>query len=213
MFHHLGTLMGAPVITSDGEKRHVRNFLFDDRSWLIRYLVVDAGTWLAPRQVVLPTSKLDLPDWRRKLITARITMAELLSSPDAESVKPVSRQQQLAWNRHFGWPEDNPYWSGPGSTLAPGREFRLQEQDDPHLRRTLDLTSYQVWGDDGCLGVLEGFFVEEGSWHIGYLLVRSRDWVYRDRMISTVHVAGISWGQHRVLLDGVNAAAAQTSHA
>jgi hypothetical protein len=210
MFHDLTGLIGVPVITTDGEKRLVRNFLFDDRTWSIGYLVVDAGTWLAPRQVVVPISALEPPDWRRRLIAARITLTDLLGSPEAETIRPVSRQQQLAWNRHFGWPEGDPYWCGPPS--APGREFSLQGKDDPHLRRALDLTSYQVWEDDDSLGLLGGFFVEEGSWHIGYLLVRSGEWVYRDRMITTRNVESISWGQHRVLLDSAdNGVAARRS--
>jgi hypothetical protein len=205
MFHDLASLIAVPIITSDGEKRQVRNFLFDDRTWFISHLVVEAGTWLAPRQVVVPIAAIDPPDWKRRLITARLTTAEFLSSADAETMRPVSRQQQLAWNAHFGWPEGDRYWCGPPS--AAGREFPQQAQDDPHLRRALDLTSYQVWEDDGSLGVLESFFVEEDSWHIGYLLVRSGEWLYRDRMISTNNVASISWGQQRVLLDGVRALA------
>jgi len=211
MFHDLASLIGIPVLTSDGEKRPVRNFLFDDRTWFIRYLLVDAGTWLAPRQVLIPVAAVEAPDWGRQVIAAHMTLAELANSPDPETMRPVSRQQQLAWNSHFGWPEGEPYWGGPPS--APGKEFALQGQDDPHLRRALDLVSYQIWEEDRSLGWLEGYFVEEGSWHVGYLLVRSGEWVYRDRMISTDAVASISWGQHRILLDSTRSEAARSSQA
>lgn len=211
MFHDLAGLVGIPVLTLDGEKRPVRNFLFDDRTWFLRYLIVDAGTWLAPRQVVISVAAVEAPDWGRRLIPARMTLAELLNSPDPETMRPVSRQQQLAWNRRFGWPEGEPYWGGPPS--APGMEFALHGEDDPHLRRALDLISYQVWEEERSVGLLEGYFLEEGSWHIGYLLVRSGEWVYRDRMITTRAVESISWGKHRVLLDSTHIEAARSPRA
>src|SRR5690242_3378754 len=133
VFHSLATLLEFPLVTSDGERRPIRSFLFDDRSWLIRYLIVDAGRWYAPRRVVIPASEVEVPDWKNKIVPARMTRDQLLSSPGLDSIRPVSRQQQLAWNREFGWPDRDPYWCGPA---AAGRHFRIQGKDDPHLRRT-----------------------------------------------------------------------------
>lgn len=195
MFHSLATLLEFPLLTTDGERRPIRSFLFDDRSWLVRYLIVDAGRWYAPRRVVIPTSEVQVPDWNNRIVPARITLDHLLSNPKAESVRPVSRQQQMAWNREFHWPDRETYWCGPA---ASGREFRVEGKDDPHLRRTDDLATYEIWGKDGCLGMLEGFFLRGGSWHIDYLLIRSGQWTFREKAVSTLQVVSISWAQHRV---------------
>ena len=53
MLHDLNALTGSLVIATDGEIGSIRNFLFDDQSWTIRYLVVDVGGWLSRRAVVL----------------------------------------------------------------------------------------------------------------------------------------------------------------
>lgn len=195
MFHSLATLLEFPLVTTDGEKRPIRSFLFDDRSWLVRYLIVDAGRWYAPRKVVIPTSEVQVPDWSSKIVPARVSLEKLISSPSAQSIRPVSRQQQMAWNREFNWPDRDPYWCG---RAAAGREFRLDGKDDPHLRRTDDLATYEIWGKDGCLGVLEGFYLRAGSWHIDYLLIRSGQWTFREKAVSTLQVVSISWAQHRV---------------
>ena len=42
----LNALVGSPIIATDRETGSIRNFLFDDQSWKIRYLVVDVGSWL-----------------------------------------------------------------------------------------------------------------------------------------------------------------------
>lgn len=202
VFHGLRTLLQIPLVTADGRKSAIRNFLFDDRSWLIRFLLVDAGKWFAPHIVAVPTDAVNPPDWLQMTVTSRLTAAELLTSPDAETIRPVSQQKRLAWMRHFGWREHDLNWCAPSSLHLPCREFDGHTQgDDPHLRRTGDLISYQVWAKNGYLGLLEGFFLKDASWHIGYLLARTGDWIYGEKMIPSSNVISISWGQKRVVLD------------
>lgn len=199
MFHSLATLSGFPLVTADGEKRPIRNFLLDDRSWLIQYLLVDGGSWLAPRQLVLATAAVGIPDWEKKVVRTHFTLEQVLNGPPAEAVRPVSRQQRLAWRRHFGWPDREQYWRGP--SIPAQRAFEGSGGDDPHLRQTADLKGYDLLGPDGSMGKLEGYFIEDRSWHIGYLLVREGEWTYREQLVSTRQVCGISWAEHQVLLD------------
>jgi len=46
-------LYGRKLAAKDGEIGHVRDLYFDDTSWAARYVVVDAGTWLEGRLVLL----------------------------------------------------------------------------------------------------------------------------------------------------------------
>jgi len=203
MFCSLGTLVDSRVITRDGDEKRVRNFLFNDQSWSIRFLVVEVGSWLARRLVVIPVCAVDKPDWTKKVVAAHLTTDELLRSSDVDTEKPVSRQQQLALNEHFGLPAHDSYSFIPPALVPAQRVFPTHAEDDPHLRGTLDVTGYQVWTPDGCLGLLEDFVLEPASWHIKYLIVKVGDWVHRhDQLISTHRVKAISWAYHRVTLDG-----------
>jgi len=38
---------------TDGEIGQVNDFYFDDKSWAVRYVVADTGTWLPGRQVLI----------------------------------------------------------------------------------------------------------------------------------------------------------------
>lgn len=200
MFHTLALLLGSPVVTADGEKRPIQGFLFDDRSWLIRYLVVEAGSWLAPQSIVLSTTAVDVPDWEAKEVRTQLTLQQVLNSPPAETVRPVSRQQEIAWSRHFGWPEEKTRWPLP--SIAGRHEFAASGPDDPHLRRAGDVKGYEVWDANGTVGQLEGYLVGDRTWHIGYLAVRAPRWAYGEQLVSTRRVCGISWGEHRVWLEG-----------
>ena len=57
MLRSLEDLTDASVIATDGEIGKVRNFLFDDQSWTIRYLIVDVGSWLTRRDVVISVER------------------------------------------------------------------------------------------------------------------------------------------------------------
>jgi hypothetical protein len=88
MQHDLKELMGSSVIAADGKMGRVRNFLFDDISWTIRYLVVDVGTWHQRRDVVLPITTIELPDWAKRIFHVSLTRAQVRYSPDVDTEKP-----------------------------------------------------------------------------------------------------------------------------
>ena len=54
MFQNIKLLYGKKLGASDGDIGHVKDFYFDDKTWLVRYLVADTGSWLPGREVLLP---------------------------------------------------------------------------------------------------------------------------------------------------------------
>jgi PRC-barrel domain len=46
-------LRGFKLGARDGELGKVKDFYFDDESWIVRYLIADTGKWLAGRQVLI----------------------------------------------------------------------------------------------------------------------------------------------------------------
>jgi len=56
MLWKASTIHGYAIAASDGEIGRVSDFLFDDATWLIRWLVVETGSWLSGRKVLLPPS-------------------------------------------------------------------------------------------------------------------------------------------------------------
>jgi len=202
MFHDLGTLTGSSVIATDGEMGSVRNFLFDGQSGTIRYLVVDVGSWLSRRAVVLAITAVEKPDWAKKTFHVHLTKEQVRNSPDVDAEKPVSWQQEIAMSEYFGWPvywQDNEFGSGP--PIAAGRKFPVHTEEDPHLRSAWDVVGYEVRATDGEIGRLEGFIVDDASWHLGYLDVKTGDWLHgRSVLVPTRSVESISWAHRRVQL-------------
>jgi uncharacterized protein YrrD len=201
MLHTLRNLTGSHVVASDGETGRIRSFLFDDRSWQVRYLVVDVGNWLQRHDVVLPITALQLPEWSNRLCRVRLTKLQVHDSPDIDTEKPVSRQQEFAMREYFG-----PFacWIDTvfGLDVIPaGIKLSVSATEDPHLRSTMHMLDYAVWATDGELGRLDGFVMDEANWHIGYLDVKAGGWLdNRSVLIPTQWVQSISWAEFRVYL-------------
>ena len=104
MLRSLENLIGASIIAMDGEMGRFSNFLFDDHGWMIRYLVVDVGNWLARQYVVISVSAIDQPDWKTRTFRAKLTRDQVRNSPDVDSKKPISRQQEIAMSEYYKWP-------------------------------------------------------------------------------------------------------------
>jgi hypothetical protein len=131
-----------------------------------------------------------------------LTKEQVRDSPDVDTEKPVSRQQEIALEEYFG---KMAYWVhtalDAGSPIATGRKYPLHTKEDPHLRSAWDLLDYEVWATDGAIGRLEGLIVDEASWHLGYLDVSAGDWLNgRSVLIPTSLVKRISWDDRRITL-------------
>jgi len=207
MFFLLDDLIGADVIATDGDIGKVRNFFFDDQTWTIRYLVVEVGNWLSRRDVLISITAIDQPDWQKKIFRVRLTQEQVRHSPDVDSQKPVSRQQEIAMREHFGWPAAWEHMGEiltaefPPASLPIGREFPVHSGEDPHLRSLSDVDGYEVWSNYSTIGRLESFVVDESSWHVRFLDVKMGDWLHRRSMlVPTSYVASISWAHHRIHL-------------
>ena len=201
MLQSLQSLTGAPLVAADGEIGRVYNFLFDDESWIVRYVAVDVRHWLARHDVLIAVSVLAQPDWKARTFRCDLTREQVRQSPNVDSMKPVSRQQEVAMREFYGWPA---YWSDRhADTIAipvrAGRHYPVQAKHDPHLRSTEALTGYKMWADEAAIGDLQDFIVNEDSWHIGYLDVQAGDWLLsRSVLFPTRWVKSISWAERRV---------------
>jgi hypothetical protein len=82
MLWDASALDGYAIEASDGQIGSVSDFLFEDTSWKVRWLVVDTGTWLSGHKVLLPLSALEKPDPPLRQFPVKLTMQRVKDSPD-----------------------------------------------------------------------------------------------------------------------------------
>ena len=100
-------LKGYAIEASDGHIGTVKTFLFDDRTWKIRWLVIDTDTWLPGRQVLVHPSAIGQPDHEGQRLPVRLTKAQVEASPDILQDQPVTMQMQSRLYDHYDW---DPLW-------------------------------------------------------------------------------------------------------
>jgi hypothetical protein len=84
MVHRLSRLNGFHVHASDGALGHVDDFLVDEATWLIRYLVVDTSNWLGGKWVAVSASAVTRIDWSAQEIHVSMTRDGIKNSPSLE---------------------------------------------------------------------------------------------------------------------------------
>lgn len=92
---------GYRIEASDGEIGHVDDFLFDERSWQIRYAVVDTRNWLPGRHVLVSPDWIAGVDWSDRRVRVTITCEAVKSSPEYEP-QALTRDDEERLLRHFG---------------------------------------------------------------------------------------------------------------
>lgn len=191
-------IKGFKIAATDGSIGTVSDFLFDDTSWTLRWIVVDTGTWLSGRKVLLPVSVLGHPDIAGRSFPVRLSMAKVKDSPAVDTQIPVSRQHEENMYTYYNM---SPYWGngfymggygmagyggwGGGLSQTDYVDARQRaealsaghhQDDDRHLRSVNAVTGYNLQATDGSIGHVEGFLIDDTDWTIHYLAVDTRNW-------------------------------------
>src|SRR5665213_156221 len=94
MKRSIKSLIGYTIGATDGEIGKVKEFYFDDETWTIRYLIVETGSWLSNRKVLILPQVLLKPIWRKRVFPVNLVKEQIKNSPDIDTEKPISRQQE-----------------------------------------------------------------------------------------------------------------------
>jgi hypothetical protein len=105
---------GYHVEGSDDAVGHVEDFLFDDSTWAIRYLVVDTRNWLPGRHVLISSEWLREASWLERIVEVDLTRAAIESSPQFDPDHLPTREDEANLHRHYERPA---YWGD----YPPGR--------------------------------------------------------------------------------------------
>ena len=185
MLNSVSHVTRAHVRAVDGDVGPVDDVLFDDRSWAIRYLVVDAGSWLNERDVLISPYSIKQPVGQGEQIDVALTRRLVRTSPDVDAHRPVSRQQERELLHHYHYPE---YWDGAGlwalSAMPFPRVTPLVHDDaapgggpkDMQLRSAEQVSSYEVHATGNTIGQVQDFVFDDDSWLIRYLVVDTHSW-------------------------------------
>ena len=195
--------------TKDETIGKIKDIYFDDRHWTVRYLVANTGNWLTGRKVLLSPYALVTVNSDHENIVADLTKKQIEDSPSLDSDKPVSQQFESDYYGYYGWPT---YWYGPYSwgyysylerdRTKWGPFTQKEKAWDHHLRSCHEVTGYNIQSEDGEIGHVEDFIIDDETWEIRYLVVNTSNWwAGKKVLISPLWIERVSWSERKVVID------------
>ncbi len=212
MLRSIENLQDYKIQAADGEIGKISSLIFNEKHWRIRYLVIDVGSWLMGRQVLIPpTAVLDIDSSNHKLFLS-LTKSQIENSPNVAEDAPISREIEAALHKYYQW---RPYWGVINDPLAFGAHLRnpaVMEKDanqdetkdngldlENHLRSTSEVTGYHIQAIDGEIGHINDFLFDDKEWRIRHLVVDTGNWLPGKKvLLAPPWIQRIQWAAQKV---------------
>lgn len=98
---------GYHVQASDGEIGHVEDFIIDDVTWAIRYLVIDTGNWRAGKKVLVAPAWIERVSWSDAEVYVNHSRNAIEQSPEYTEESALTRDYETTLHGHY---DRRGYW-------------------------------------------------------------------------------------------------------
>ena len=95
------------IKSKDNKIGHVEDYIVDDDTWLIRYLVIDTRNWLPGRKVLVAVPWIEDVNWGETEVSVDMTKEEIKNSPEYDPSQPINREYEQTLYDFYGRPK---YW-------------------------------------------------------------------------------------------------------
>ncbi len=93
---------GYDIRAIDDTIGHVEDFIMEEDSWALRYLVVDTGTVFSGRKVLVSPKWVERIDWADSDVFVTLSKEQIENSPEYDPSKPIERSYEESLHRHYG---------------------------------------------------------------------------------------------------------------
>jgi sporulation protein YlmC with PRC-barrel domain len=180
MLRSVSDLERFTIAATDGNLGTLGDLCFDDRSWAVRYLVVDAGAWLPGRRVLV--SPLSVRSSDPTTLHLALSKQQVTIDPDGTVIRVV------------------PVSSAPASGGGLEILARAGERGDPHLQNATAVLGYAIQAEDGEIGRVRDVLVDDKAWAIRYLVVDTQQWWSGKKvLVSPEWLTHVTWDESKTL--------------
>ena len=205
----INSLIGWRMEATNGEVGKVDDLYFDDDSWEVRYLVLEMDRWLSGRKVLIAQEALIQIRDKEGIFRVNLTQDQIRHSPEIDTDKPVSRQQEIELYGHYAWKgywESGFYAGGLGLAVDALPEGAKRLGADLHLRSAQYVSGFHVHGTDGELGSICDFVIDDLTWKVLNLVVNTGTPSEGKKVLVTVdHIIQMRWSDSEVYLSETKA--------
>lgn len=94
-------VIGYDIRALDDKFGHVEDFIVDDDTWVIRYLVVDCGNWLSSKHVLIAPQWIHAVNWPERTVRVGLMRQTIADGPEYTPDVPISQEYELRLLRYY----------------------------------------------------------------------------------------------------------------
>jgi hypothetical protein len=98
---------GHYVHALDGELGHVSDFIIDDDTWAIRYIVIDTKNWWPGKKVLVSPRWIERVSWAESKLFITLSRQAIKDAPEYNDDSLIDRDYETGLHRHHDRPG---YW-------------------------------------------------------------------------------------------------------
>jgi hypothetical protein len=98
---------GHYVQAADGEIGHVEDFIIDDETWAIRYLVIDTHNWWPGKKVLVSPQWIERVSWSDSKVFVNLSRESIKNSPEYSEESLITRDYETWLYGHY---KRQAYW-------------------------------------------------------------------------------------------------------
>ncbi len=102
-----GDATGHHIQALNGEIGHVEDFVIDDETWAIRYLVVDTHNWWPGKKVLVSPQWIERVSWGERKVFVNLSRETIKESPEFTEESLLTRDYETRLFKHY---DRKGYW-------------------------------------------------------------------------------------------------------
>lgn len=99
---------GYHIQATDGEIGHAEDFIIDDETWTIRYLIVDTQNWWPGKKVLISPEWIERVSWNESKVFVKHSREAISASPEYIEESSISRDYERGLFGHY---RHDGYWA------------------------------------------------------------------------------------------------------
>jgi hypothetical protein len=102
---------GSHIRAKDGEIGHVEDFIIDEETWAIRYLIVDTRNWWPGKKVLVSPHWIERVSWEASKVFVNLSREAIKQSPEFKEDSLPTRDYEIGLHQHYhrhGYWDDEP---------------------------------------------------------------------------------------------------------
>jgi len=207
MKRSLKNLTGFSIETLDKVNGIVRDFLFDEEKWIIKYMEAEFGNIYSNKKILIPRHFLKNPNWEHRIFPINLTGETVTKCPVSKNTEIVSREYEEEIKSYYGIEGAKEYeYVQPTTIVFPPRPIKppAKKANDTYLESSVrsfrEVHRYQIHTTDKNLGHVEDMIVDDDDWQIVYLLIDTSNWspISKKVLVPIDQLKEISYAQKEV---------------